>query len=162
MPEGSTVAVGDTLIEFDATQLEIELDNNMAAFRGTDRRIDRNRIESGIETGSIGVFKSVAELELEVAESVKIEDASIYSRREILDASLDKDYASHNPRAALVHSRAEFNLEDMFENPDDRSANQYTSDKKKRLSPRQPATRSYGSTGTDISVDCFGPDVRVR
>jgi CRISPR-associated endonuclease/helicase Cas3 len=44
-----------------------------------------------------------------------------------------KDYASHNPRAALVHSRAEFDLEDMFENPDDRSANQYTSDKKKRL-----------------------------
>lgn len=94
VPEGSTVAAGDTLIEFDASQLEIELDNNMATFRGTDRRIDRNRIQSGIESGSIGVFKSVAELELEVAESVKIEDASIYSRREILDASLDKDYAS--------------------------------------------------------------------
>jgi len=44
-----------------------------------------------------------------------------------------KDYASHDPRAALVHSRAEFDLEDMFENPDERSANQYTTDKKKRL-----------------------------
>jgi CRISPR-associated endonuclease/helicase Cas3 len=44
-----------------------------------------------------------------------------------------KDYASHNPRAGLVHSRAEFDLEDMFENPDERSTNRYTSDKKKRL-----------------------------
>ena len=44
-----------------------------------------------------------------------------------------KDYASHNPRAALVHSRAEFDLEDMFENPDERSTNQYSTDKKKRL-----------------------------
>ncbi|MGI8838424.1 MAG: CRISPR-associated helicase Cas3' [Pyrinomonadaceae bacterium] len=44
-----------------------------------------------------------------------------------------KDYASHNPRAGLVHSRAEFDLEDMFENPDERNANQYSSDKKKRL-----------------------------
>jgi len=44
-----------------------------------------------------------------------------------------KDYASHSPRAGLVHSRAEFDLEDMFENPDERNANRYTSDKKKRL-----------------------------
>jgi multidrug efflux pump subunit AcrA (membrane-fusion protein) len=94
VPEGSMVATGDVLVEFDATQLEIELDNNMASFRGTDRRIDRNRIQSGIEAGSIGVFKSVAELEMEVAEAVKIDDGEIFSRREILDASLDKDYAS--------------------------------------------------------------------
>lgn len=93
VPEGSTVAAGDVLVEFDASQLEIELDNNMATFRGTDRRIDRNRIQSGIEAGSIGVYKSVAELELEVSESVKIDDESIYSRREILDATLDKDFA---------------------------------------------------------------------
>jgi hypothetical protein len=66
----------------------------VAAFRGTDRRIDRNRIQAGIESGSIGVYKTVAELELEVAENVKIEDESIYSRREILDATLDKDFAS--------------------------------------------------------------------
>jgi CRISPR-associated endonuclease/helicase Cas3 len=44
-----------------------------------------------------------------------------------------KDYASHNPKAALVHSRAEFDLEDMFENPDERNTNQYSTDKKKRL-----------------------------
>src|SRR5213593_2941075 len=65
LPEGSTVATGDVLVEFDATQLEIELDNNVASFRGTDRKIDGNRIQSGIEAGSIGVFKSVAELEME-------------------------------------------------------------------------------------------------
>jgi multidrug efflux pump subunit AcrA (membrane-fusion protein) len=92
--EGSRVETGDKILEFEATQLEIELDNNVASFRSTNRRIDRNRIQSSIEAGSIDVMKSVAELELDVAESVKIDDESIFSRQEILDATLDRDYAA--------------------------------------------------------------------
>lgn len=40
-----------------------------------------------------------------------------------------KDYASHDEEAALVHSRAAFDLEGMFKNPDDeRSNNKYSVD----------------------------------
>jgi CRISPR-associated endonuclease/helicase Cas3 len=40
-----------------------------------------------------------------------------------------KDYASHNIKATLISSRAEFDLEGMFENPDERSQNDYSTDK---------------------------------
>lgn len=42
-----------------------------------------------------------------------------------------KDYASHDEDSALVHSRAAFDLEGMFENPDDkRNKNDYTVDQR--------------------------------
>lgn len=42
-----------------------------------------------------------------------------------------KDYASHDEEAALVHSRAAFDLEGMFKNPDDeRSNNNYSVDQR--------------------------------
>jgi CRISPR-associated endonuclease/helicase Cas3 len=42
-----------------------------------------------------------------------------------------KDYASHDEESALVHSRAAFDLEGMFENPDDeRSKNNYSVDQR--------------------------------
>jgi len=42
-----------------------------------------------------------------------------------------KDYASHDEEAALVHSRAAFDLEGMFKNPDDeRSKNSYSVDQR--------------------------------
>ncbi len=91
--EGSVVHTGDTLITFDASQLEIELDNNLATLRGMERRIDRNRLQSSIEAGSIEAMKSVAELELETAEAVKIEDEEVFSRREILDSTLARSTA---------------------------------------------------------------------
>lgn len=39
-----------------------------------------------------------------------------------------KDYASHNIKATLISSRAEFDLDGMFENPDERSKNDYSTD----------------------------------
>ncbi len=41
-----------------------------------------------------------------------------------------KDYASHDEDAALLHSRAEFDLDGMFQNPDDRSQNDYLVEKR--------------------------------
>jgi len=42
-----------------------------------------------------------------------------------------KDYASHDEESALVHSRAAFDLEGMFKNPDDeRSKNKYAVDQR--------------------------------
>ncbi|MGI9105911.1 MAG: CRISPR-associated helicase Cas3' [Pyrinomonadaceae bacterium] len=40
-----------------------------------------------------------------------------------------KDYASHNKNATLISSRAEFDLDGMFENPDERGQNDYSTDK---------------------------------
>ena len=92
--EGSVVKKGDVIVVFDATQLSIELDNNVATFRSTGRQIDRTGIDAAIEHSSIDMMKDEAQLELESADAVRIDDVEIFSRQEILDASLDKEYAS--------------------------------------------------------------------
>jgi multidrug efflux pump subunit AcrA (membrane-fusion protein) len=94
MDEGSIVAEGDVVVVFDDTQLNIDLDNQMASFRSTSRRLDRNEVQSVIEDGSIGVMKQVAQLERDNADAFSIEDEMIYSRLEILEQSVRKEEAS--------------------------------------------------------------------
>ncbi len=91
--EGAIVREGDVVVVFDETQLNIDLDNHMASFRSTNRRIDRNTVQSDIESGSIGVMKQVALLERDNAEEFKIQDEMIYSRLEILEQSVRKEEA---------------------------------------------------------------------
>ena len=92
-PEGSIVQEGDVVVVFDETSLEIELENNMATFRSTDRRIERNQIQKAIESGSLEVMKDVAELEAEHVRDFEIEDETIYSKVDILEQEIRLDEA---------------------------------------------------------------------
>jgi multidrug efflux pump subunit AcrA (membrane-fusion protein) len=91
--EGAMVEKGDVIIVFDDTQLNIDLKNHTATFRSAERKIDKTRIDWSIESGSIGVMKTVAELERGYASEFALSDAIIYSKREILESELDKEYA---------------------------------------------------------------------
>lgn len=91
--EGAMVEKGDVIIVFDDTQLNIDLKNHTATFRSAERKIDKTHIEWGIESGSIEVMKNIAELERTYASEFKLTDGGIYSRREILESELDKQYA---------------------------------------------------------------------
>jgi len=93
IPEGTIVREGDVVVVFDETQLNIELDNNRAAFRSASRRIDRNGIQSTIERGGIDVMKGVATLERENATEFALLDTEIFSRQEILDSQVKLDVA---------------------------------------------------------------------
>lgn len=93
IPEGTIVREGDVVVVFDETQLNIELDNNRAAFRSASRRIDRNGIQSTIEKGGIDVMKGVAALERENATEFALLDTEIFSRQEILDSQVKLDVA---------------------------------------------------------------------
>jgi len=92
-PEGSVVQAGDTVIVFDDTQLNLELDNQQSSYNSTERRTDRTRLQSAIESGAIEAMKDVAILERDHAGSFKIDDDVIYSRLEILAAALGKEFA---------------------------------------------------------------------
>ena len=92
-PEGSVVEEGDVVVVFDDTQLNIDLDNHVSSLTSTTRRMDKNRLQGEIELGSIGVMKTVAALELDNAEAVRIEDESIFSRLEILEEVVKKEEA---------------------------------------------------------------------
>jgi multidrug efflux pump subunit AcrA (membrane-fusion protein) len=91
--EGSIVEKGDVVVVFDDTQLTIELDNHKASFLSTNRRLNRNDLQSDIESGSIEVMKEVAEMERDNVEAFAIADESIYSRLEILEQGVRKDEA---------------------------------------------------------------------
>jgi HlyD family secretion protein len=91
--EGSMVEEGEVILIFDDTQLNIDLTNHVATFRSVGRRIDRTHIDWGIESGSIDVVRRLAEMERDFATEFELEDDLIYSRKEILEAALDKEYA---------------------------------------------------------------------
>lgn len=91
--EGAVVEKGDVIIVFDDTQLNIDLKNHIATFRSAERKIDKTHIEWGMESGSIKVMKTIAELERTYASEFELTDGGIYSRREILKSALNKEYA---------------------------------------------------------------------
>ncbi|MFQ5701957.1 MAG: efflux RND transporter periplasmic adaptor subunit [Acidobacteriota bacterium] len=93
VPEGSIVKAGDTVLVFDDTRLNIDLDNHRASFRSSTRKIDRNTTEASIASGTLNVMKEVAELQRDHVEAFKILDESIYSKLEILEDAVKKDEA---------------------------------------------------------------------
>jgi multidrug efflux pump subunit AcrA (membrane-fusion protein) len=92
-PEGGIVAKGDEVVVFDETKLEIELENNMASFKSTARRIDRTQIQAAIEAGSIEVMREVARLDAGHARDFEIEDETIYSKLDLLEQEIRLDEA---------------------------------------------------------------------
>ena len=88
VPEGVIVEEGDEVVVFDETKLEIELENNMATFRSTDRRIDRTQIQAAMEAGTIQVMREVAGLEAGHAQAFVIEDETIYSKLDLLEQEI--------------------------------------------------------------------------
>ncbi len=93
VPEGVIVEEGDEVVVFDETKLEIELENNMATFRSTDRRIDRTQIQAAMEAGTIQVMREVAGLEAGHAQAFVIEDETIYSKLDLLEQEIRLDEA---------------------------------------------------------------------
>jgi HlyD family secretion protein len=100
--EGSIVEEGEIVLVFDDTQLNIQLDNHQATFRSANRRIDKTKIQSNIDVGSLEVMKNVAELERDNVEAFKIADEAIFSQLEILEEEVKKEEAG----ATIVYADA--------------------------------------------------------
>jgi multidrug efflux pump subunit AcrA (membrane-fusion protein) len=94
VPEGSTVAAGDVVIVFDDTALELELVSHRATFRSAGRRLDRTELQGRMEAAAIQVMREIAQLEHENAASFDLDDAAIYSKRDVLEEQVKKREAS--------------------------------------------------------------------
>lgn len=110
VPEGTIVRKGDVVIRFDDTQLNIDLDNQRASYRSTERRMDKNKIQSDMELGSIGVMKDVATLERDNADAVKIVDEDIFSKLDILEEMVRKQDA----KETIVFADASLELRGQY------------------------------------------------
>ncbi|MCP3981554.1 MAG: HlyD family efflux transporter periplasmic adaptor subunit [bacterium] len=108
--EGSIVEEGEVVVVFDDSQLNIELDNHRATFRSTDRQIDGTGLTADIDRGGVEVMRQVAALERDNVEAFKIDDSTIYSRREILEDEVTKDDA----QATIVFADASLLLKGEY------------------------------------------------
>jgi HlyD family secretion protein len=87
--DGSLVKKGETLVEFDASELlqqMEETENNLAAVL---RQIEASILRGNSETEYIVVDRQIAEMELDKAQTQAPRDAEIFSRNQIIEGELN-------------------------------------------------------------------------
>jgi len=87
--DGSLVKKGDTLVEFDASELlqqMEETENNLAAAL---RQLEASVLRGNSETEHIIVDRQIAEMELDKAQTQAPRDAEIFSRNQIIEGELN-------------------------------------------------------------------------
>jgi HlyD family secretion protein len=87
--DGSLVKKGDTLVEFDASELlqqMEEIENNLDVAL---RQLEASALRGNSETESIVVDRQIAEMELDKAQTQAPRDAQIFSRNQIIEGELN-------------------------------------------------------------------------
>lgn len=92
VPDGTHVNKGDTLVEFDPDELNLQVMAHRSDLQMALEKINRGGLASNVEKTDIVKDKKVAELELEKIIEFLPRDEQIYKRREIIEGQLDKEY----------------------------------------------------------------------
>ena len=92
VPNGRHVNKGDVLIEFDPAELDLQMMQHKSNLEEADQKIEKGNLAEGGETSDIAKDKKVAEMELQRINQFLPKDEQIYSKREIIEGQLSKDY----------------------------------------------------------------------
>ncbi|MBX7223268.1 MAG: HlyD family efflux transporter periplasmic adaptor subunit [Blastocatellia bacterium] len=92
VPEGSRVKKGDVLIEFDPTELTGQALEHRSSLDAANLKINKGEMTSGAEKTDIGKDRSVAELELKTIQEFQPKNEEIFTRRQILEGELDRNF----------------------------------------------------------------------
>jgi multidrug efflux pump subunit AcrA (membrane-fusion protein) len=103
---GRHVEKGDQLVEFDQTELDLQMLEHRSNFEMANQRIARGELASGIEKTDIIKDKRIAELELRKINEFLPRDAQIYSQREIIEGQINKEFSEKK----LVYADARLQL----------------------------------------------------
>jgi RND family efflux transporter MFP subunit len=90
--DGRHVDKGDVLVEFDPTELDLEMLEHRSSLDMTNQKITKGELAVGTEKTDITKDKKIAELELEKINEFLPRDEQIYSRRQIIEGQLDKEF----------------------------------------------------------------------
>jgi HlyD family secretion protein len=96
--DGSLVKKGDTLVEFDASELIQQLqetDNNLVAAL---RQLEASVFRGSSETGNILADRQIAELEQDKAHTQAPRDQTIFTRNQIIEGELNIDLTNTKVR----------------------------------------------------------------
>lgn len=128
--DGRHVNKGDVLVEFDPTELDLEMLEHKSSLEAANQKITKGELASGTEKTDISKDKRIAELELQKINEFLPKDEKIYSRRQIIEGQLDKEFTEQK----LVFADARLSLKGKV----------YTLDEAILLLERQQAKSKIG------------------
>jgi multidrug efflux pump subunit AcrA (membrane-fusion protein) len=91
LKDGTIVKQGDTLVEFDGSELAQQLEEAGHAIEAALRELDASVLRGGADTAAIVVDHTIAGIELEKAHTQAPLDTEIFSRNQIREGELDVD-----------------------------------------------------------------------
>ncbi len=87
--DGSLVKKGDTLVEFDASDLLQQLEETQHNLAATLRQLEATVLRGNSETEHIVVDRQIAEMELDKAQTQAPRDKEVFSRNQIIEGELN-------------------------------------------------------------------------
>lgn len=92
-PNGSTVSKGDLLVTFDPTEFENELYQGESMYDTAGNRLGRQDVLAAAMQHNLSMDATIAQDEYESATQFARKDATIFSRRQVIEAEIDQDLA---------------------------------------------------------------------
>ena len=130
IPDGRHVNKGDALVEFDQTELDLQLLEHRSNLEMANEKITKGELGSNVEKTDIVKDKRIAELELKKINEFLPRDALIYSQRDIIEGQINKEFSEKK----LVFADARLSLKGKV----------YTLDEAILLLERQQANNKIG------------------
>ena len=107
LPEGARVDEGDVIARFDAKSMEEKLADAEVDRNQSDRRIDQTKVQKGQRVEELHTDADIADLELVHAQEFQKTDSLVFSRRELMEDSIDEELAA----ATKAHAEANASTE---------------------------------------------------
>ena len=92
--DGSAVKKGDTLVEFDASELIQQTQETNNSLEATLRQLEMTVLRGDSDTGQVVVDREIAGMELEKATTQAPKDREIFTRNEIIEGELNIDLSN--------------------------------------------------------------------
>ncbi len=104
--DGRHVNKGDTLVEFDPAELDLEMLEHKSSLEASNQKITKGELATNTEKTDITKDKRIAELELQKINEFLPKDEKIFTRRQIIEGQLDKEFTEQK----LVFADARLSL----------------------------------------------------
>jgi len=135
--DGSRVNKGDLLVEFDPTELDLEMLEHRSSLESANQKISKGDLAVGVEKTDIIKDKKIAELELAKIREFLPRDEKIYSRRQIIEGQLDQEFTEQK----LVFAEGRLQIKGKI----------YTLDEAILLLERQQANNKIGQVESALT-----------
>jgi multidrug efflux pump subunit AcrA (membrane-fusion protein) len=90
---GTRVNKGDVLVEFDPAELDLQMQDHRSDLEVVNQNINKGGLSFDEDKTDLQTSEDIAELELKHISQFRPRNAEIYSRRDIIEGELNKEYA---------------------------------------------------------------------